>query len=137
MIYTKYNKSTGQIIGSIFASNLYDLQQNLKTDEEAIEGNFSQNEYYIDNSNKPIKLPVKPEGFYILDYETKTWIPDYESQWNAIKKQRNELLVSLDWTQLPDVPLATKEAWATYRQALRDITKQSDPFNIVWPQPPE
>lgn len=26
-----------------------------------------------------------------------------------------------------------KVAWATYRQALRDITLQADPLNIVWP----
>lgn len=51
--------------------------------------------------------------------------------------QRARLLVSSDWTQLPDVPLATKEAWATYRQALRDITDQPGyPLTIVWPIPP-
>jgi hypothetical protein len=30
----------------------------------------------------------------------------------------------------------TKEVWAAYRQALRDVTLQPDPFNIVWPTPP-
>jgi hypothetical protein len=30
--------------------------------------------------------------------------------------------------------LVDKTAWATYRQALRDITKQADPFNIAWPK---
>jgi hypothetical protein len=34
------------------------------------------------------------------------------------------------------VPLATKEAWATYRQALRDITTQTDPFELNWPVTP-
>jgi len=29
--------------------------------------------------------------------------------------------------------LVDKTAWATYRQALRDITTQADPFNITWP----
>ena len=28
------------------------------------------------------------------------------------------------------------DAWKTYRQALRDITKQSDPDNITWPTKP-
>jgi hypothetical protein len=27
-------------------------------------------------------------------------------------------------------------AWRTYRQALRDITKQSDPSNLTWPTKP-
>ena len=53
-----------------------------------------------------------------------------------MRKKRNALLAASDWTQLPDVPLETKEAWAAYRQALRDITEQPDPFNIVWPTPP-
>ena len=62
--------------------------------------------------------------------------PDATTMWATVRKNRNNLLVDTDWTQLPDVPLATKEAWATYRQALRDITDQPDPFNIVWPVPP-
>lgn len=49
---------------------------------------------------------------------------------------RTQLLVNSDWTQLPDVPLSAekKAQWATYRQALRDITNQSGfPDNINWP----
>jgi hypothetical protein len=50
---------------------------------------------------------------------------------------RSELLQASDWTQLPDVPQALKDSWATYRQALRDITAQSGfPRNIVWPTQP-
>ena len=50
---------------------------------------------------------------------------------------RAELLAASDWTQLPDVPLATKQAWADYRQALRDITGQPGyPLEITWPTPP-
>jgi hypothetical protein len=29
------------------------------------------------------------------------------------------------------------ESWLIYRQALRDITEQTDPFNIVWAIKPE
>ncbi len=51
---------------------------------------------------------------------------------------RNHLLAESDWTQLPDVPQALKDAWATYRQALRDITAQSGfPRNIVYPTKPQ
>ena len=59
-----------------------------------------------------------------------------EQQWQAVRTQRDLRLMACDWTQLPDVPLRTKEAWATYRQALRDITQQVDPFEIVWPARP-
>ena len=54
---------------------------------------------------------------------------------NEIRSERNRLLTDSDWTQLPDSP-ADKTAWATYRQQLRDITNQTDPFNIVWPIAP-
>lgn len=59
---------------------------------------------------------------------------DPDKQWTLVRSDRDRRLARSDWTQLPDVPLATKEAWASYRQALRDITLQPDPFHIVWPQ---
>lgn len=59
-----------------------------------------------------------------------------ESQWSKIRKQRDSLLQSCDWTQLPDVTISNKADWAAYRQALRDITNQEDPYNIVWPSDP-
>ena len=61
-----------------------------------------------------------------------------ESQWAKIRSQRNSLLQSCDWTQLPDVPFVeqARQEWATYRQALRDVTNQTDPYNIVWPVTP-
>ena len=50
--------------------------------------------------------------------------------------KRQGLLQGSDWTQLPDVPV-DKPAWATYRQALRDITEQQDyPLLIDWPEAP-
>jgi len=54
------------------------------------------------------------------------------TQWIVIRSQRNQMLKDTDWTQLIDSPV-DKETWAAYRQALRDITKQTDPFNINWP----
>lgn len=40
-------------------------------------------------------------------------------------------------TQLPDSPKYQDEQWLIYRQALRDITNQVDPDNIIWPVKPE
>tara|TARA_B100001287_G_scaffold179213_1_gene151107 strand:- start:73 stop:405 length:333 start_codon:yes stop_codon:yes gene_type:complete len=56
--------------------------------------------------------------------------------WKCIRKQRNNLLIECDWTQGADVPDTIKTAWVSYRQALRDVTKQSDPDNITWPTKP-
>jgi hypothetical protein len=47
-----------------------------------------------------------------------------EQKWDQIKLWRNSQLASSDWTQLPDAP-ANKAAWATYRQALRDLPAQA------------
>jgi hypothetical protein len=61
--------------------------------------------------------------------------PDTEAQWTVVRAERNKLLVDSDWTQLPDAPVDAA-AWATYRQALRDVTNQADPFAIIWPESP-
>jgi hypothetical protein len=50
-----------------------------------------------------------------------------------VREQRNTKLKASDWTQLAD-STANKQAWATHRQALRDISSQSGfPWTIVWP----
>jgi hypothetical protein len=55
---------------------------------------------------------------------------------SEVRQQRNQLLSDCDWTQLPDSP-ADHEAWATYRQALRDVTAQAGfPWDVVWPEQP-
>ena len=46
-----------------------------------------------------------------------------EQKWEQVKLWRNTELARTDWTQLPDAPV-DKAAWATYRQALRDLPAQ-------------
>jgi len=53
-----------------------------------------------------------------------------------VRKHRNSLLSSCDWTQLSDAPV-DGAAWATYRQELRDVTAQVGfPWEITWPNEP-
>jgi hypothetical protein len=79
-----------------------------------------------------------PAADYIFDYVTKEWIPDIPVLETKARERRNRFLAASDWTQMPDVLLATKTAWATYRQELRDITAQSGyPTEIIWPTPPQ
>lgn len=66
--------------------------------------------------------------------------PEPEKTAEQIRGQRNVFLTRSDWTQMPDAPLSAeqKAAWATYRQALRDITAQAGfPANVVWPTAPQ
>ena len=54
----------------------------------------------------------------------------------VVRTYRDYILTASDWTQVADAPVDTT-AWATYRQALRDIPAQSGfPDNITWPQEP-
>ena len=59
-----------------------------------------------------------------------------ENQWELIRIERNQLLAECDWTQLSDVSQTIKDLWTIYRQQLRDITNQQNPFNIEWPVKP-
>ncbi|MGA1801490.1 tail fiber assembly protein [Rhizobium sp. HT1-10] len=55
---------------------------------------------------------------------------------DAARAQRDILLRECDWTQLDDVAI-NKARWATYRQALRDVTAQTGfPAKIKWPTKP-
>lgn len=58
-----------------------------------------------------------------------------DTKWVMVRTERNHRLMMCDWTQLSDAPVDAT-AWAAYRQELRDITNQPDPFNITWPQEP-
>lgn len=52
------------------------------------------------------------------------------------RQLRNKLLSTSDWTQVADAPVDAS-AWATYRQALRDVPQQEGfPDNITWPEAP-
>lgn len=55
----------------------------------------------------------------------------------AIKRhQRNALLLASDYTQAADNPTGNAATWATYRQQLRDMTKDPDWPNVDFPEPP-
>jgi hypothetical protein len=57
-------------------------------------------------------------------------------QAKAARQQRTDKLKDSDWTQVADA-LVDKAAWATHRQALRDITSQAGfPWTINWPVAP-
>ena len=71
-----------------------------------------------------------------------------EAEWEAgaddraaeeARAKRDRLLNESDWTQMPDYSGVTKTDWATYRQALRDITTHSnfpDLQDSDWPVEP-
>lgn len=56
--------------------------------------------------------------------------------WNNIRAIRNKKLGQCDYTQTIDWP-GDKQAWATYRQQLRDIPQTyTNPEDVIWPIAP-
>ena len=76
---------------------------------------------------------VWTQNYIVTDLSADESAAKVGAQWNIIRAERNRLLVASDWTQLPDAPVDAA-AWATYRQTLRDITTEANPFSIVWPE---
>ena len=54
-----------------------------------------------------------------------------------MRLHRDRLLAESDWTQVADAPV-DREAWATYRQALRDFPATWEPSETAdFPEPPQ
>jgi len=56
---------------------------------------------------------------------------------SQLRSVRNTKLTETDWTQSRDVTLTNDADWATYRQALRDITDSATSLDdVTWPEKP-
>ena len=78
---------------------------------------------------------VWTQNYIVSELPTEEATTKADEQWGRIRIERNAKLIASDWTQVADAPVDAAE-WATYRQALRDITNQTNPFNIFWPAVP-
>ena len=61
-----------------------------------------------------------------------------ETSWAVIRKKRDYLLWTTDWTMTPGCTV-DQAAWAAYRQALRDIPQtysSSGYSSVTWPKAP-
>lgn len=76
---------------------------------------------------------------YDYDASTKKFTKNNKGLFFDVREKRNRLLKDSDYTQLSDsVHKGTKEDWKTYRQKLRDITKDvSNPDDITFPEEPK
>ncbi len=87
--------------------------------------------------------PAEHEGQWqwtwtVVPHPPERVAADIAAAWTRIRRQRDQHLADSDWTALPSTPMADelRATWQTYRQALRDITLQPDPFDITWPTAP-
>lgn len=98
----------------------------------------SQTNFFVKNGAIATR-PEKPKDYYW--WNGTEWLPDLDMASTEAKNKRDELLLQSDWTELQGAQhrmgVNLFMRWQDYRQALRDITKQSGfPLNIIWPEKP-
>ena len=87
--------------------------------------------------------PTEVDGVWTVGWTISEKSADDIALYDTLKEGynrdiRNSELTASDWTQLPDSSADTT-AWATYRQALRDITSHENWPNLSdddWPTKP-
>jgi hypothetical protein len=87
--------------------------------------------------------PTLIDGSWTVGWTTTDKTAEETQQWDdniaaGNRSKRNALLTESDWTQVADAPVDAT-AWATYRQALRDITTHANWPNLFeadWPVKP-
>ena len=71
-----------------------------------------------------------------LEHENAYKAQKDAEQAKSVRATRDAKLAETDWTQVADAPV-DKTVWATYRQALRDITTQTGfPWTVTYPEKP-
>lgn len=91
------------------------------------------------------QLPELVDGQWVLGWNVRAKTNEEIASETASvsereRKRRDAKLSACDWTQLDDTPLsnAQKIAWASYRQALRDLPSSPGfPLDIDWPVAPD
>lgn len=81
-----------------------------------------------------------------VEAKLKELIDAHDPPLNFLRKQRNLKIQSTDFLMVPDFPFPSediREAWKTYRTALRNITATVTPsldedgnLVVTWPTPP-
>ena len=87
-----------------------------------------------------VRIQFTAEEEAARDAEEKAWADGAPARrMEELRRQRDQLLAETDWMGNSDVTMSAD--WKTYRQALRDITKQTPSddtlSNITWPKKPE
>ena len=84
--------------------------------------------------------PVVENGFAfcveVVDKTAEEIAADVASKAAQVRAARDRALSASDWTQVADAPV-DQQAWATYRQALRDLPSQVGFPDVELPLTPD
>ena len=112
---------------------------------ESFDVYYVESTEYSDDYTKNIEegTPILSDSSYIqvwniTDATEEEISAKLEEKWVEVRIMRDALLAQSDWTQFQDSPISgtTLAEWQTYRQSLRDVTSQPNPFNLSWPAKP-
>lgn len=96
-----------------------------------------------DSATQKVELnstATQVNGEWVQDWTISTMTAEEQAENDtqtraAVRQHRDALLQQTDWRASSDLVLPTE--WATYRQALRDITSQEGfPYTLDWPAKP-
>ena len=102
-------------------------------DEEGNTISFNQSGHIVSDI-EGTHYHLKWDGSAIVKDDDALTAYQTAEKWKRIRNDRNQRLAETDYFSLNDNTLSTD--MKTYRQALRDVPKQTDPDNITWPSKP-
>ena len=81
---------------------------------------------------------VWTQNYIVTELDPDAAAQKVEAQWQVVRSERNKLLSDTDWwvTKAAETGGTISQEQKEYRQSLRDITEQTDPFNIAWQEMP-
>ena len=87
-----------------------------------------------------VQVPLTADEIKELEARDKEWADgEYDRLMASIRQERTDLLVKTDWMGMSDVTMS--DDWKTYRQKLRDITKDVDTVDkakaVTMPEKPK
>lgn len=127
--------------GRVLSSGTTQAPERLVSDSQDVLIGFSAspNESYVQNG-AILSVPRKPSDIHTFNWSSKQWedLRTPASEWPLVRAKRDKLISDSDWvvTKATETGQPVPAAWSAYRQALRDITLQADPLNLVWPVAP-
>lgn len=91
---------------------------------------------FFDGHQVRVAAPA-PSPFHVLS-NSGAWTLNEAAAWATVRADRDRRIAACDWrvTRAQEEGRRLEPEWMAYRQALRDITSQTDPLAILWPTPP-
>lgn len=132
----------GQVCIDGVCLNKIDLSQLTQNNIHAIQWYETYGEVEYKGNAENLKINSLDDFLWVIDaWEAQKQLllnpppPTEEEMLEGVRYEAEMGLMDSDWTMLPDVPLANKQEWAEYREALRAI-RSNITINPEWPVKP-